>query len=217
VNGTPLLIDGWLADDYRTPFDPKIGMDFSFGLENLDFSGSLDGNEIIEVDVHFFSGEMRVDSITLRRNYVALRDAPTEVIRNDHGSFVWVGKYQQPEVKDKFEIFSISTTDVKEARAIKARIDKAQLKYNGRPALGVVRPPLDASKWYGVVIGLEQMNGQVQFTFDEATSKQLCQWLISLRADKKDPISRNVNPFRYEMEPRKPHEQSKRLCKALKQ
>jgi TIR domain len=198
ANGAPLYIDGWPSEDMLKQFDPAKGLDFSFGMENLSFSGADHGCESIDVLLEFRKGNQTIKKIQLTRLYAALRDAASEQQSAGGLTFTWSGNYVKPRNEDKFEVFLISTTDLNEASRIKSRIDRANLSYAGMKVVGVQRPPLN-NPTYGVVAGLLQPTGQVKFTFDKTTAQQLLAWTRDEHNHNR-PVFPQL-PFPYEMKP----------------
>ncbi len=179
VNGTPVAIDGWRASDLRMPLEPSKGIVLQFGLENLNFSGADSGCETIDVQIAVFQQDEKIKTYDLFRKYAALRDAEQVTITAEDGlSFQWSGKYLNPTVGERCEVFVGSTSDVRYAGQLKARIDRAGLKYEGQDVVGVVRPPLNNPN-YGVSVGLRQASGQVRFMFDNTGERALTKWIQS--------------------------------------
>jgi len=179
VNGTPVSIDGWRSSDLRVPMEPSKGIALRFGLENLNFSGAEGGCETIDVRIAAFQQDKRIKSYDLYRQYAALRDAGLATIAAEDGqSFQWSGKYLNPKVGERNEVFVNSTSDVQYAGKVKARIDRAGLKYGEQDLVGVLRPPLN-NPTYGVIVGLRQPSGQVKFMFDNTGAQALAKWIQS--------------------------------------
>jgi hypothetical protein len=179
VNGIPVSIDGWRSSDLRVPMEPSKGIVLRFGLENLNFSGADNGCETIDVRIAVFQQDKRIKSYDLFRQYAALRDAGLVTIPAENGqSFQWSGRYLNPEVGDRYEVFVNSASDVQYASKVKARIDRAGLKYEGQDLVGLLRPPLN-NPTYGVIVGLRQPSGQNQFIFDDTRAQALAKWIQS--------------------------------------
>jgi len=177
VNGTPVSIDGWRSSDLRATLEPTKGIGLQFGLENLNFSGADGGCETIDLRIAVFQQDKQIKTYNLFRKYAALRDAePATITAGDGQSFQWSGNYLNPKVGERDEVFVNSTTDVTYAGRVKARIDRAGLQYEGQGLVGVLRPPLDHPS-YGVIVGLRQASGQVQFMFDSARALALMRWI----------------------------------------
>lgn len=191
ANGTPLYVDGWSPENMLKEFDPQKGMDFSFAVENLDFSGAENGCENIDLHLAFLNGDQTVKELTLHRKYAALRDASSKSFNEGSLQFVWTGKYMKPKVEDRAEVFVNSTTDLQEAALLKKRIDSDGESFEGLPVIAVLRPPLNSPE-YGVVIGVRQPTGQVRFTFDPAVAARIKAWVHALHVSK---------PKRYRSEP----------------
>jgi hypothetical protein len=177
VNDTPIYVNGAPREDMVEPFKASKGVNFAFGLENLNFSGADRGCENISVLFEFRKQDQVIQRAEVARRYAALRDAEREELQSTGGiSFSWSGNYVKPLREDKFEVFIRSTPDVKEAADIKRRLDKAKVRFQDQEVVGVVRPPLDNNE-YGIVVGLLQPTGQVRFTFDEQTASRLLMWV----------------------------------------
>jgi hypothetical protein len=199
ANGLPLYVDGRPPEYMLAEFDASKGLDFSFGMENLSFSGADKGCEDIFIQLEFLAGGLPIKEVQLARRYGALRDAtPEEIASSDGAKFAWTGKYIKPLTEDREEVFLVSTTDLYEAMRDKASLDQVPLKYNGMDVVGVLRPPLDRPI-YGVVIGLRQQSGQVKFTFDVATANKLLAWSRQMYLSKNRAFPRL--PFPYAMKP----------------
>jgi hypothetical protein len=199
ANGLPLYVDGLPPEDMREEFNPAKGFDFSFGIENLDFSGQDNGCENIQVALEFLKGDQSIRKLLLTRSYAALRDAVVEQVQPAEGvRFVWSGKYRKLNAADRTEIFALSTSDLNEAKRFSARLKDAHLSYNGMDVVGVLRPPLNKPQ-YGVIIGLRQPTGQVKFIFSIAVAKEILGWAQGIHASRSS-IFRN-SPFRYDLKP----------------
>ncbi len=177
ANGASLSVDGWPPEDMLKEFDASQGLDFSFGMENLSFSGSDRGCENIGVVLEFRKGSQLVKKIQLQRQYAALRDAVPEVQSVEGVKFTWTGAYVKPKNEDRAEVFVITTSDANKALQVKSHIDGAKLSYQGMSVVGVIRPPLN-EKNFGIVVGLVQPSGQVKFTFDTTYVQQLRNWVL---------------------------------------
>lgn len=177
VNGTPVSIDGWRSSDLHVPIEPSKGIALQFGLENLNFSGAESGCETIDVGIDVFQQDKKIKSYALFRQYAALRDAwPVTIPAGDGQNFQWSGQYLNPKDGERCEVFVNSTEDAQYAGKVKARIDRAGIKYEGQVLVGVLRPPLNKPV-YGVIVGLRQPSGQVRFMFDNAGAEALAKWI----------------------------------------
>jgi hypothetical protein len=183
VNTATVLIDGLPKWSVGLPFDPAKGLEFDFGLENLNFSGADGGCEHIEVALSFRKKDREVKRIEISRLYAALRN-PMRVTRDiGQGSkFAWGGKYVRPAAEGKIEVLAGAVNHVDQAQRWKLLIDRAGLKYQGQSIVGVIRPPLRVPEYYGLAIGLTLPSGQVQFTFNRASAAPLRAYLASLRS-----------------------------------
>lgn len=199
ANGLPLYIDGRPPEDMYAKFDASAGLDSSFGLDNLSFSGADQGCENVAVQLEFLSGGRPIKQVQLSRRYAALRDAAAEQAASSDGmKFVWTGRYVKPKNEDRAEVFVISTRDINEAVRAKLSIEKVHLSYDGMDVIGVIRPPLDKPV-YGVVIGLRQSMGQIKFNFDLGYANRVLAWAKDVQSSKS--IAFRYVPFIYGMKP----------------
>jgi len=197
ANGSPLYVDGWPPADMLKGFDPSKGLDFSFGMQNLSFSGADKGCENIAVALEFLNGDETIKKVQLTRLYAALRDAPGEQTDATDGMrLTWAGTYVKPKHEDKSEIFILSTSDIGEASRTKSRIDQAHLSYDGMDVVGVLRPPLNKPE-YGLVLGLRQATGQLKFTFDPVYVQKMLAWSKEARSTHEGVFPHP--PFVYQM------------------
>jgi hypothetical protein len=60
ANGASLSVDGWPPEDMLKEFNASKGLDFSFGMENLSFSGADRGCENIGVVLEFRKGNFGI-------------------------------------------------------------------------------------------------------------------------------------------------------------
>jgi hypothetical protein len=186
VNEEPIYIDGFLPDRAIFPLQSGRENQFSFALENLNFTGQFGGFEHLHLTIVFLNGDRQVYRQELEREYTALRDAaPLPPIQTEAGSFAWTGKYIVPKNENKYEILLASavcgTPPQKECvdRAVYAKnqFDRAQPTFDGKRVVMVVRPPLRAKAAYGLALGLvDPFTQQVQFTFDAGEAAQACHW-----------------------------------------
>jgi len=204
VNGTPVFIDGWPPEYMRTAFQPAKGVSLAFGLENLNFSGARAGTEDIEVRFDFRNADKVLRSTSVSLRYVALRPSTVQTVTAPDGAtFHWSANYVKPQNANTFEIFLLSTPSADAAEQLRRAIDKAALAFSGRPVVAVVRPPLGASVNFGVVLGIRRETGQIQFTFDKASSGRLCRWVVTERQS--PAVGRLVREdvYRYEVDLRR--------------
>jgi len=176
VNDVPVYVDGFLPDRTRLSFTPNATNNFSFALENLNFTGQFDGYERLRLEVVFLRGDTEVQRQEVERTYIALRDAPGVDMKTDAGAFHWSGTYVVPKNENRFEVLVSSTPNVRKAMAAKHSFESAQLVYDGAPLTMVVRPPLRVPPFYGLALALVLPSKQVQFTFDQQDADKLCSW-----------------------------------------
>jgi hypothetical protein len=198
VNGWQANIDG-LPGSYRAQaHDFSQPLSIEFGLQNLNFSGVNDGCDEIVLTLNFVKeGEPAGEPVTLRRSYVALRDARVKEIATDHGQYRWTGKYQRAPKMYDTEVFISSILIAKSLdfqthqsaienakrsiSGMKRDFDALGLKFEGRPLVAVIRPPLTQLS-YGLAIGMVEETQQIRFTYENATAKRLRQFLLQQRA-----------------------------------
>jgi hypothetical protein len=109
-------------------------------------------------------------------DYVALRSSDLKEISAQDGSkFSWESTYKVPE-QTEYEIFNLSSTDLQEITRSKNKIDNAALNFNNSRIVGVIRPPLYPNKNYGVILGLEQPNKQIKFTYRLEEAQEMIKW-----------------------------------------
>lgn len=215
MNGQPLYIDGLPPDAYPRRFDATQGLDLRVGLENLNASGRQGGYEDLRIELSFFAGDRLVRQLPLKMRYVALRqiDGPREVGDGDL-RVQWSAVYHPGRVEDAFQIFVTSAPDGAGLQAQKDRIDAADLTATiaGRPQpiVAVLRPPFESNRNYGLNIGLRQPNGQIQFTFNEATSAALCGTLNALAQQRPQLVRRDS--YRRTLDGKKGYEQCARVA-----
>lgn len=180
VNDQPIFFNGFPPEVFRNTFDPNAPLHFSFALENLSFSGLHEGFENLRVQFTFFSGGKTLKQ-DVQRTYAALRDAQPVEVDTPVGHVRWAGKYVIPRNESKYEIIVNSVPKAEQAMSLKSTFDQGKLQYGDRPAVLVVRPPLRIPPYYGVVIGLVQPSGQVQFTYNRDEADKMCGWAMEER------------------------------------
>jgi hypothetical protein len=198
VNGWKANING-LAGSFRAQsHDFAKPITIEFGLQNLNFSGINDGCDDIALTLNFVKdGETVGTPITLRRSYVALRDARVKEMDADNIHYRWTGKYQRAPKMYDTEVFvssilvasnldfqgnRLAIEDAKEKiSGMKRDFDGLGLTFEGRPLVAVIRPPLTQLS-YGLAIGMVEETQQIRFTYDRATAKRLQQFLLEQRA-----------------------------------
>jgi hypothetical protein len=198
VNGWQANINGMAGSFRAQAHDFSKPVAIEFGLQNLNFSGVNDGCDEIAVTLNFVKdGESAGKPITLRRSYVALRDARIKELDADHIHYRWTGKYQRAPKMYDTEVFvsSILVASNLDFQANRAAIAKAKdnisrmkrdfdalgISFDGRPLVAVIRPPLTQIS-YGLAIGMVEETQQIRFTYDRDTASRLRQFLLQLRS-----------------------------------
>jgi hypothetical protein len=177
VNGTPVFINGWTEEETIQYIDVSKPFSLKFGLQNLDFSGAEYGQEHIELTLTFYTnkGEYRQD--VLNRAYVALRSVKKTNLQVNDVNYKWSGQ-QYFGTNDGFEVFFWSSKNSDElVNRRKKFFDEEKLKLNDYELVAVVRPPLGENKSFGLVLGLKETNGRVDFTFSETRAQEIEQWI----------------------------------------
>ncbi|HMF78836.1 MAG TPA: toll/interleukin-1 receptor domain-containing protein [Bryobacteraceae bacterium] len=183
VNGAPIYIDGLPPETNSVKFDAKAVLEVQFGLENLNFSGMQASYEDIQVALAFMKSGQVVRRATVGMKYVALRQMPEGPVVGESGlRILWRAQYHTGRADDVYQIFTLSTRDLKVAQEAKSKIDAAKLQAGGLPLLAILRPPLGENRAYGIALGLRNPSGQVKFTFDDAASKSLCREVWKMAA-----------------------------------
>ncbi len=208
VNGTSVYIDGLPPETNVVPFQAATGVQLSFGLENLDFSGRNAGWEDIEVTLQFAADQQVLRTATVGLRYIALRPMPEGAANGaaDLG-LRWRADYHIGRAGSIYQIFLLSTPSGPGAVTMKQRIDAGKLALDGATVVAVVRPPLENSQ-YGVALGIAQPSGQVKFAFDDKESRKLCSALAAMPPN---PFLIHATAFRRNIENRN----FSRACSAL--
>jgi len=177
VNQQLVFINGWTEAETTSVFDPKQPFHLSFGLQNLDFSGADFGQENLQLTLTFYSAGQKIRTDTINRNYTALRTVqPISNVVSDV-LYNWAGQ-QHFGKSDGFEVFIWSSTSADEiVKKRKKFFDEANLQYQGAKVVAVVRPPLSKNPNYGLVLGLADSAGRIDFTFPHATATEIANWL----------------------------------------
>jgi len=219
VNGTPIYIDYLPHFEVPVRVDSQDKLALEFALPTLVFSGQEFGTETIEAELRLYKSAQRLGEYRLTRTYKALRHADPAVVSpigaGAQPAFAWTGRYVQPANIGKFEIFVFSSRNKDDALKLRAEFERFCAEFDGKPVVGVIRPPLGKNKYYGLVLGLLRETGQVQFTFDEVTSRDMCRFALDMRGRPGGTRLINKDVNRYEMEPRAPGVPRYRFCRDL--
>ncbi|GJL88999.1 MAG: hypothetical protein DHS20C03_27080 [Minwuia thermotolerans] len=96
TNGVPVWVGGLSPDEVPLWLQPDGHLWLQFALQNLNFDGRDMGCDTINLDLQFMkNGEPVGDQISLRRSYIALRNAKITLHKTTAGSFSWEGRYRQ--------------------------------------------------------------------------------------------------------------------------
>lgn len=170
VNGTPVHFAGLPPAAAPREFDPELGFELQFGLENLNFRGRHLGCDRLAVTLTFLKGGEPVgEPVRLQRPYVALRDADAITDPSWPLPITWSGRYKLPKDQweyelivgeDNFDWFPPGVRDdlpaeAKAAAAADQRKLEERMQWNrgwidkqrlpgpdGTRLVGVLRPPL---------------------------------------------------------------------------
>lgn len=193
VNQQPIFINGWTEAETIRSFDAKKPFQFSFGLQNLDFSGADNGQEHLQLILTFYAEGQKIRSDIIERTYIALRDVPTTIQQDHQVGYRWSGQ-QYFGQGDGFEVFIWSSADVGEiVQRRKKFFDEANLTYQGRKVVAVVRPPLSNNPNYGLVVGLTDDVGRIDFTFAKNFANEIASWLQTEVAPQKTALRPETN------------------------
>ena len=199
VNGVPILEDGLLPALRPVPNDPTKPFVHSFALESLNFEGALAGCEKIELTLRprLADGKGLGPPLAATLAYVALRDKARATVPLGKSTVTWEARYVIPADEWSHEVFitsvafAVSGGDAAAAAArersvaLKQAFDRLGVRYDGRPVVAVIRPPLTQTGdrlAYGLTAGVVQPTGQVRFTFSPREAGRLGDALLAARA-----------------------------------
>ncbi len=198
VNGVPVYIGGHRPHEERFPFNGAAGVDFTFALENLGFTGGTDGYESIAAELKFYAGDELLKTSSLARGYVSYRHAKRERITDANGSdpFEWQGFYRPADQNEGYEVM-LTWGDYAHVKRWKAMIDKSGWRIDGNPVVGVIRPRRRDGIAHGLILGtVLTSNSQVKSLFALDRAKELC-GEVQLRDELSASIKRLAHLFRF--------------------
>ena len=176
VNSIPIYINGWMKDETTRFLDKEGGFELKFGLQNLDFAGADFGNEWLKLEITYFARGEELRTDVVERSFIALREVDNVGINVGATHYNWGGK-QYFGVNDRFEIFFWSSTDSDELVNRRKRFfDEENIELNGNRLVAVIRPPLNENENFGLVLGIVDNYGRVDFTFSENKASEIEQW-----------------------------------------
>ena len=229
VNQQTVLEDSLYSDFNVKEYDPNQAISIDFGLQNLNFSGRINGCDELSVDIQFLkNGKPVGDKINWQRSYVALRDARKKQMKVDDTVLSWQGNYQRADKEYDSEVFISSILiaknldfsdhlpaikkNQKNISAMKAKFDQAGLVFEGKPLVAVIRPPLTQIS-YGLAVGIVEDTGQIRFTFSRELAKKLKSYMLTLRQEKPEFESIIMSDtFIYALRSAKSYSQSPTVC-----
>jgi hypothetical protein len=186
ADGKNIFTDGIFPEEMTYALRPNEWNDFTFGLENLDFTGNNDGIETIAMTVTFVRNGQKIASETVTRPYIALRDAPEVDGHSQNFDSKWSGNYMPSDVADRYEIFTGSSVDEASNKAWRDGFNPRKLPIVLKPGMTVravmrLRPPWPEkhNPNYGTALGYQLPTEQIKFTFSAADSTPLCSWAES--------------------------------------
>jgi hypothetical protein len=207
VNGVPIYEDALPPELRPVPNRPNEPFKYSFALETLDFQGIQAGCEAISLSFtpRLAGRDKKGTPSKATLAYVSLRDMKEETVRLGDSSLTWSATYVIPSDEWSHQAFIKSEPYLESEgeqgmigarqRAVKAKkkFDSLGLKFNDRPLVAVIRPPLETSAGgrlgYGLTAGVLQASGQVRFTFSFAEANSIADALIAARTT---PEAENV-------------------------
>ncbi|OEK06486.1 hypothetical protein [Roseivirga misakiensis] len=176
VNGNEVLFNGISSDDLRhAKGESDISLDF--GLESLNFNGQDNGVEHVDITVSLHKNGNISQSIEVPLEYVAFRTFRKRTITYGNNTVTWESKYYAPE-DAAHELIVVSGTNLAGLVLDKEKIDEANLEYDGKRVIGVIRPPLGENLNYGLIVGLELPNKQTLIDFSRNEVERLKQWVL---------------------------------------
>ncbi|MBV1959227.1 MAG: hypothetical protein KUG53_00710 [Pseudomonadales bacterium] len=190
INGMPPSFTAQ-SHDFSTP------LNIEFALQNLNFSGTNNGCDRIDLTLRFLkNGKPTRQEVKFHRSYVALRDAVEKQYDQLDGQLSWQGKYIRAPKEYDTEVFisSILIARNLELQANKGAINQAQntisqmksefdsleLNFEGKKLVAIIRPPLTQIS-YGLAIGVVEETEQIRFTFPKTTATRLKAFLLEQR------------------------------------
>ena len=182
VNGHRLWVNGLPAWTHAAPYKPGTPCRVAFGLENLDSAGRHAGRDKVQVRVLLLRDKQAVFEDRVDFDFLALRDQAAQSATSAAGRPAqWKASYL-PAPADRYQILlhgggeadTLAARDKMQAARVPA---DAAAGAPGQPLVGVVRPPTDTNRSWGMVVGVAQPSGQVRFSYDAASAKALCAWM----------------------------------------
>ncbi|MEQ8823638.1 MAG: hypothetical protein RIC14_04615 [Filomicrobium sp.] len=179
-NGVPIYMDGLEHHLERLPFDGRSPVHLTFALENLGFTGGIDGYEQIEVDIRFYSGKSVLKSARLKLEYVSYRHSPARTAQDAESSdkYVWSARYWPAKIRASNEVvIEYGPLDwVKKRRTL---FDASGRLYKGQPVVGVIRPARKDNPVSGYIVGLKLATGQIKSLFTKKEADAICRWVTA--------------------------------------
>jgi hypothetical protein len=178
VNGVPIYEDALAPELRPVPNRPNESFKYSFALETLDFQGIQAGCKAISLSFtpRLAGRDKKGTPSKTTLAYVSLRDMKEETVRLGDSSLTWSATYEGEQGMAEAR---------QRAAKVKKNFDSLKLKFNDRPLVAIIRPPLETSAGgrlgYGLAAGILQSSGQVRFTFPFAEANSIADALIAAR------------------------------------
>ena len=229
VNGQTVLEDGLYPDFNLKSYDDTQPLSINFGLQNLNFSGQVNGCDELTLNIQFLKdGQPIGDNILWHRSYVSLRDAREKQLKVGATNLSWQGIYRRASKEYDSEVFVNSVfvnktlqfaeniDAIKDTQQVmskmKAKFDQAGLTFQGQTLVAVIRPPLTQIS-YGLAVGIVEETGQIRYTFSSTMASELKSYLLALR--EQGQKYRNIirkDSFIYTLRSAKSYSQSPAIC-----
>ena len=182
VNDRKVLFNGFQPEDLRYSLDEDSIIEF--GLQSLNFNGEyavapfIGGYEKILVKLNLYEGNSELlESFLIPLDYVAFRNFRERDQTVEGGLVVtWKVDFTSAEYKE-YEVFIASSVDGEALLELKKSIDRKNFHYNDQRVRAVIRPPLNDSPFYGIIVGLEKDTKQIDVTFRYTEAKTLLAWV----------------------------------------
>lgn len=203
ANGTDIYIDGVDPENDPHPLKRNEWNDITFGLENLDFTGSSNGEENLEITLTFLqNGQTVGEEHVPLRHYIALRSAKGEQGETAGVEYKWDATFNV-SVSDPWEVFMESSCDMDQlnrdqnAFNQRAELEDPAFLYGGRQAVLRLRPkwPEMNNSFSGIAVGYKLSStspSQIKFTFDRAEALSLLAWA------NRNPALRKYKPILFD-------------------
>ena len=202
VNGVALHIDGLPPHTEHLPFNGADGVRIDFAVENLGFTGGEDGYEKIGLELKYYHAGAVIKTAHIERAYVSYRHAPVEDVtdKDSADTYQWSGYWRPAKIKNRYEVMLLSGKDTGKVREAKRVFDAGGREFSGKATVGVIRPARVENAAIGMALGLKLPTGQIKSSFDEASARDVCKWIL---ADPTIPAAMRRSAYLYEFKAEK--------------